>query len=136
MLLSWKFTSHRKISAIQSDSLILFFKQPICISMTENLLLLDLHHCCCFLLKLQVTENFLPVSQISFYKNCHYLLVQQNIYYFLKFIISAAFLKSNPRKFFWHSILHISFCFLKYFCVFGSNIPIDIVSVWSLKCPI
>ena len=105
-------------------------KQLVSFSMTENLLLLDLYHFCCFLVKWQVTENFLPVSQTYCYKTA--IIFQ----YDRKFITSSSLsLLLSSYKVICHKqisailFLQISFCFLKYFCVFGSYMPINIVSV-------
>ena len=103
--------------------------------MTENSLFLDLHHFCCFLVKWQVAENFLPVSQISFYKTAIIFKYDKKFITFLclSFLLTSYKVASH-RRFSAILFLKISFCFLKYFCVLASNTPINIVSIWSLKC--
>ena len=92
-------------------------------------------HICCFLLKWQVTEYFLPVGQISSYK---YVI----IFHFDRKFISSWSLSSllpsykvtSHRKFSAILFLQIRFYFPKYFWILGSKTCINIVSVWWFKC--
>ena len=60
--------------------------------MTENSSLLHLYHFYYFLVKCLVVENFLPVSQISFYKTAiifQYYRIFLDLYYFCCLLIKS-----------------------------------------------